>query len=41
MAFTVSNSVWKRLENAAFARLVKLSENVQENKLNTSVLMEQ
>ena len=33
MAFTVSNSVGKRLENAAFARSGKLLKNIQENKL--------
>ena len=33
MAFTVSNSVGKRLENAAFARSGKLQKNIQENKL--------
>ena len=41
MAFTVSNSVGKRLENAAFARSGKLQKNVQENKLCTSVFVEQ
>ena len=33
MAFTVSYSAGKRLENAAFARTGKLQKNVQENKL--------
>ena len=33
MAFTVSNSVGKRLENAAFAHSGKLQKNIQENKL--------
>ena len=40
MAFIVNNSVGKRLENAAFARSGKLSENVQENKVYTSVLVD-
>ena len=33
MAFTISNSVEKRLENAAFARSGKLQKNIQENYL--------
>ena len=41
IAFTVDNSVGKRLENAAFARSGKLWKNVQENKLYTSVFVEQ
>jgi hypothetical protein len=40
MAFTVGNSVGKRLENTAFSRLGKLQKNVQENKLYTSVFVE-
>ena len=39
MAFTVSNSVGKRLENAAFARSRKLQKNIQENKLFINIFL--
>ena len=39
--FTIDNSVGKCLENAAFARSGKLGNNVQENKLYSSVFVEQ
>ena len=41
MAFTVRNSAGKRSTNATFARSGKLENNVQENKLDTSVFVEQ
>ena len=41
MALTVRNSAGKRSTNATFARSGKLYNNVQENKLDTSIFVEQ